>query len=113
MGLSAYLDETRLNSLGDDQGRWRQYVLDHLDYIAGFSRKYEIDAPLINQFRYDLKRFLKEYLSLQEDIAWIVLLLNNMPNDFSFSEAGEYTIPNDQDIKKLYHTFATITSTIK
>ena len=112
MTLSALLGQSQRSSLGDDQGGWRQFVLDHLDYISKRSKTYDIAADLMNLYRYDLKRFLKDYPGIKrnEDIAWIVLLLNDLPNDFSFVNPGKYIIPSDDLIKTLYHSYVTIHS---
>jgi hypothetical protein len=108
MSLSDLLAASQQNSLSDDQATWRQYVLDHLDYIAGQSQSFTIDAVLINQYRYDLTRYLKNELSRQLDIAWIVLLLNDMANDFDFDQPGNYKIPTDRLINDLYHVYIAI-----
>ena len=108
MSLSNLLTKTQRNTVSDDQGRWRMYCLDHLDYIAMRSTTYVIDAPLMNLYRYDLRRFLKHYLKRHEDIGWIVQLLNNMRNDFDFSEPGNLIVPEDSLITSLYHSYMTI-----
>jgi hypothetical protein len=94
----------------DDQGPWRQFVLDHLDYIAKATRPVDLDILLINQYRYDLPRFLKERMGLRTDMAWIVVLLNNMTSDFDFKEPGTLIVPGDDTIINLYHSFSTITA---
>lgn len=110
MSLSTDLAASDSGKLGDDQGTWRQYILDHIDYIKRRSTTYDIDGPLMNFYRYDLKRFLKAHLRRQRDIAWIVLLLNDMHNDFEFVNPGKYVIPTDDLINALYHSYITIAS---
>lgn len=108
MGLSTLIAQSTLNTVSDDQGPWRQFILDHLLYISIRSKTYLIEPDLMNLYRYDLKRFLKNYMKLHEDIAWIVLLLNDLPNDFSFDTSRNLVIPTDRFITDLYRSFRTI-----
>jgi hypothetical protein len=108
MGLSDLLQNSQRNTTSDDQGAWRIFILDHLDYIAKYSKTYDIDAPLMNQYRYNLNHFLREHLQRREDIGWIVLLLNSLHNDFEFFETGHFVIPQDKLITDLYHSYITI-----
>lgn len=96
--------------MSDDQGSWRQFILDHLDYIERNSTTYDIDEPLMQLYRYDLNRFLKDYLKRNVDLGWIVLLINNLANDFQFDQAGKYVIPLDETISALYHRYRAIVS---
>ena len=89
---------------------WAQFVLDHLDYIARRSATYVIDAVTMNDYRYDLQRYLTEKLTHRLDIQWIVLRLNSLPNDLAFDQPGKYIIPSEDLINNLYHTFVTISN---
>lgn len=110
MGLSTLLANEQNNSRGDDNGPWRQFILDHLDYMARRSTRYNLDGPLINQYRYNLKHFLKDHLKRREDIDWIVLLLNNLHNDFEFADPVTLIIPTDKLIQDLYHSYISVIS---
>ncbi len=110
MSLITLLASSQNGNFGDDQGPWRQFILDHLDFIANRSRTYEIDSPLMNLYRYDLKRFLRENLKIHGDLAWIVLLLNNLRNDFEWNVEGSYIIPDSNIIAQLYHSYITIST---
>ena len=110
MSLITMLSVGQNGNFGDDQGLWRQFVLDHLDFIARRSTTYEIDSSLMNLYRYDLKRFLREHLKIHGDLAWIVLLLNNLSNDLEWETEGSYVIPDNSLISQLYHSYITISS---
>lgn len=110
MSLTTMLTVSQNGNFGDDQGPWRQFILDHLDFIAARSRTYEIDSPLMNLYRYDLKRFLRENLKIHGDLAWIVLLLNNLKNDLEWNTEGSYIIPDSNIIAQLYHSYITIST---
>ena len=94
----------------DDGGPWRQFILDHLDFIASKSQVYSIAPEVMYLYQYDLKRFLKEKMQINEDIAWIVLLLNNLSSDFEFDSPGNFTIPSDRLILQLHLSFVTISN---
>lgn len=108
MGLSSLMTNALRTTISDDQGTWRQFVLDHLDYIALRSRSYLIDPPLMNLYRYDLKRFLKDYLKRHEDMGWIVQLMNSMKNDFDFVDIENLIVPEDSLLQKLYQSYITV-----
>jgi len=107
MGLSQLLTDS-VSVTANDQGPWRQYVLDHIDWLKARIQPTEIQDLLMNQYRYDLERFLRDEVRLQLDVAWIVLLLNDMSCDFEFVQPGTYLIPQDALINSLYHSFATL-----
>lgn len=108
MSLSTILNQRLDDQLSNDGGRWRQFILDHLNYIQNRSQTYVADEQTITQYRYDFDRFIKEKIGRQKDITWIVLLLNNLPNDFSFADKTEYIIPSDDLISNLYLSYTTI-----
>ena len=108
MALVDILGNLVNSTCSDDGGRWRQFILDHLMYLRKNSTLYAIDGTIVNRYRYDLAKFLKEYLKLQNDLAWIVLLMNGMANDFEFDSPGEFRIPTDALVLGLYHSYVTI-----
>jgi hypothetical protein len=112
MSLSDLLEKA-IDPHGDDQGPWRQFVLDHLDWIAVRSKSYLPSDVLMYQYRYDLVRYLKEARSRKTDIAWIVLLLNDIPSDFDFEEPQSLIIPSDELIQSLRGLFATVSGNAK
>lgn len=113
MGLSTLIDQVQRNTVADDGGKWRQFILDHLNYISLRSTVFVIEPTLMNLYRYDLRRFLKDYLHRHEDITWIVQLLNMMQNDFAFEEVTNLIVPEDSLITKLYQVYATISANSK
>jgi hypothetical protein len=110
MGLSSLLEKVGKGTTSDDNGPWRQFILDHLDYIAARCQTYTIEPDAMNRYKYDIKRFLFDKLQVHEDIAWIVRYLNHLPNDFAFNTPGDFVIPTDSLIIKLKHSFVTIQS---
>lgn len=109
MALSTLLLNTIKGPSVIDSGdlKWQQFLKDHLDYIAIRSETYDIDGSSMEIYRYDLGRFLKEKLSRQVDLTKIVLLLNNMYNDFDFKDPKKYIIPSDALINSLYLNYRT------
>ena len=110
MGISNLLNSALIQTVSDDKGSWRQYVLDHLDYISSRSTLFPIEPTLMNQYRYDLRRFLKYHMNRHQDIGWIVQLLNNIRNDFEFTDIDNLIIPDDSFITQLYYQYKTIIS---
>lgn len=110
MALTDLIAAANTSTVGPDNGAWSQFISDHLDYIASQSGKFNIPPDMMNLYKYDLKRFLKEQMKRNEDIAWIVCLLNYMNSDFDFDTSGDYIIPTDALITTLYTTYKTISS---
>lgn len=110
MGLSSQLAQQMKSALSDDQGKWRQYIVDHLDYIAARSTTYNIEPSVMEQYRYDLDRFLKEKLTRHEDLGWIVLYLNSMPNDLLFVDVKKIVVPSDSLIQSMYLNYLAVSA---
>lgn len=108
MGLSALIQQSLINISQADEDKWRQFILDHLDYITRRSTKYSLDGEVANRYRYDLDHFLKKNMQRSQPMAWIVLSLNGMKNDFEFSGPCDLVIPSDSLIRELYDSFITI-----
>lgn len=110
MTLSQLLSDQLNSTVANDNGPWRQFVLDHLDYLARRTVPRTIDALEMNQYRYDLARFVKEKMQRSQDMTWIVLLLNNLSCHLDFKEPGDYVIPEDRLILDLYSLYVTTTA---
>lgn len=110
MGLSALIMNAKIDTVSDDHDTWRQFILDHLDYISARSQNFTIQPELMNLYRYDLQRFLKDYMKRNQDITWIVQLLNDLPNDFDFVDIETIIIPTDRLITDLYQSYITVIS---
>lgn len=110
MSLAALIRTSAVTTVSDDNGPWRQFVLDHLDWLSARSITFTISPEKMNLFRYDLKRYLKDELNRHEDITWVVLLLNDLGNDFAFDVPGTYLVPADSEVISLYHSHRTNTA---
>lgn len=108
MSLVNLIKATNRSEVSDDNGKWRQFILDHIDFIKNRSEIFTIPDNLMYLYRYDLKRFLKEIMQRQEDIAWIFLLLNDLKSDFDFYTPGDYIVPTDALITDFYISYKTI-----
>lgn len=107
MGLRTLFDSVIQNTVEDDQGTWRQFVLDHLDYIAHQSQSFLVDETVMNRYRYDMRLFLKENLNRHQDMLWVVQILNDVPTEFDFHGAMTLIVPTDDLLVGLYRTYRT------
>lgn len=107
MPLDALFEKTQSSTFSDDQGPWRQYILDHLDNIRKTSETFVLDGPLMNLYRFDLRRFLYDKMNRHEDLTWIVLLINDIPSELEFVNIDNLIVPTDSLITKLYHSYRT------
>jgi len=110
MGISSLLNSALETTVSDDKGEWRQFILDHLDYISNRSSTFPIEPELMNRYRYDIRSFLKYNMNRHQDIGWIVQLLNGLQNDFEFVDITNLIIPDDSLITQLYFQFKTVKS---
>ena len=107
MSLTGLIASSITSEVGDDQAGWRQFVLDHIVYIRNLSKVTVISAEVMNQYRYNLKHYLKQVVRTHQDIGWIVQLLNELRSDMDFYIPGSFYIPQDNTIRDLYLTYAT------
>ncbi len=107
MTIIGLLRRYNKSTISDDNGPWRQFVLDHADYIKENSELYSVGDQLINIYKYDLRRFLKDRMNRTEDIEWIFLIINDLKSDFDFDKTGNYWIPSDQFMIELFNNFQT------
>lgn len=112
MGILTLIKDNVILDLSPTDPAWVQFVSDHLDYIASQSERFTIEAALINRYKYNLRLFLKENRQRNYDIAWIVLLVNQIPSDLYFSEVCTIYIPTDQFMKSLYQKYQTVSKNI-
>lgn len=105
MSLISLINRYNSGTISDDDGTWRQFVLDHADYIKTNSQLYEITESVMNIYKYDLRRFLKEKMGRNEDVEWIFLIINDLKSDFDFDVAKNYYIPADTFMINLYTNY--------
>jgi len=110
MSLVQLLTDAQRNTTQDDGGDWRRYILDHLDYLASRSPRHTVDETILFQYRGNVDWYIKNHLMQQEQIGWIVRLLNNFNNDFDFKSTGELIVPEDSLVIGLYQAYLTIQS---
>jgi hypothetical protein len=108
VSLSTLLSQKTAFDLSDDQGGWRQYILDHLDVIAASSQTYTLTPNLMYAYRYDLQRFLTQEMKQTKSLAWIVQLLNGWSCDFDFDQADTMIIPSQDFIQDKYNKYQTV-----
>ena len=112
MSLVDLLNSANTQSqVSNDNGGWNQFVRDHLDIIQNNSQTFTITPELMYRYRYDLNSFLKNsILKRNEDIGWIVCLLNEIPSSFEFDDIPSLIVPTDAYIRKLYLLYTTVTA---
>lgn len=110
MGLITDLN-TELNDVYmDDNGAWRQFVIDHLAYIQANASRVYPDATVMQKYRYDVKRYML-YNTTLASMGWIFLLVNGLSSERDFTESQIYYLPDYSYIDELYHTYLTTSQT--
>lgn len=83
---------------------WKQFVIDHLDLIKAKSEYTEFSEQTMYHLKYRLKNYLNR-LGYNQDMIWIIYLLNNIDNETDFINLPGIYIPNYQYLKNLLKDF--------
>lgn len=98
-----------LSSYSNYDLNWVQFIRDHYYHIKRRATLVELNPYKHNSYRYRLSDFLAEN-SIPQEMAWIVLLINQLGSDANFSELSAMLLPDVTDIRSLRDTFDTIES---
>lgn len=94
--------------MSDSDINWVQFVSDHVSYIRANSAKVYPSAQIMAQNRYDMKRYLRNVMSRNQEMWWIVLRINDMASDLDFTvdnvRNGIY-VPTETLMNTLYGSF--------
>lgn len=83
---------------------FRTYVLDHYDLILQSSTIYRFKPETMFKFKYRPTEFL-EYHGIPGRYYWILLLINNIPDNTKFCDLSSVYIPNAEYIQELEHDY--------
>lgn len=96
-----------LNNYNDTDSNWRQFISDHKTYLIANSKIRNLSPSYFQGVQYNLKAYLRK-INYMTNCAWIVALINNIPNDVNFAAGiGFLYIPNFSIIEALYTTYIT------
>lgn len=109
VSLDVLMEQAHSKTISDDQGPWRQFVLDHLDYIQARSFVQTISPEVMYRYRYNLGQYLVDQNNRMEDMAWIVRLLNGMSCDLDFVGFSKIYLPSDRTLVDLHLQYTTVT----
>lgn len=114
MTALSVLNATIGDAMSDSDINWVQFVSDHVSYIRANSAKLYPSAQIMAQNRYDMKRYLRNVLSRNQEMWWIVLRINDMASDIDFTldniRNGIY-VPTEQLMNTLYASFISTSAT--
>ncbi len=109
MALTDYLTQKASDPLLDTDPAWRLFIIDHKAYIISSAIQQQISPEVMTQCNYNLIRYMRAQ-NLQTNLAWIVLILNDLNSDIDFyADMLSLTIyiPNEPVIQTLYQTYQT------
>ena len=114
MAVTTFAD--KLRSLETDYSSrdidWVQYVHDHYKNIFATCQSETLN---VNEHYWEYHR-LEDYLkskSIDPNIAWIVLYINQLPSNVEFKEIRSLLIPDMSVLQGLYKSFLQNRSQIK
>lgn len=114
MTALSVLNATIGDAMSDSDINWVQFVSDHVSYIRANSAKVYPSAQVMAQNRYDMKRYLRNVMSRNQEMWWIVLRINDMASDLDFTldtvRSGIY-VPTETLMNTLYASFISTSAT--
>lgn len=110
MTLTDILSNQLSNVYLDQDDRWRQFIIDHKNYIKLNGQYYTVSAQVMSQCTFDLGRFLRQN-ALPRYFYWIILCINDISNDQEFTidmiSPGFY-VPLETVIQDLYAKYVSM-----
>ena len=85
-------------------GGFKTYVLDHYDLILQSSTLYQFTLEAMFKFKYRPTEFLA-HMGIPTRYTWVLLLINNIPNNTEFSDLESIYIPDAEYIQSLEHDY--------
>ena len=92
----------------DTDINWVQYISDHVGYLRSTTSLVYPSAEVMAQNMYDVKRYIRNVQGGDQEIWWIVLLMNDLRSDMEFTYdnvANGLYVPTTAQIRSLYSTF--------
>ena len=111
MSLKTDLQAEASNKYLDDNGPWRQFIIDHIPLIQANSKTVYPDGTIMQKYRYNVQWYMS-YNIVTTSIGWIFLLINDLASERDFYKSQVYYMPSDTYIDDLYHLFITTTSNL-
>jgi len=99
--LSEQINLTLISNYSNTNKEWIQFIFDHYDLIKANSTLTSISDEDMYIYQYRLEDYLSS-ISVDKNIAWIVLFINQLGNNRDFKELKTLLIPNMNYISKLY-----------
>lgn len=114
MTALSVLSSITSDPMSDSDINWVQFVSDHVSYIRANSPKVYPSAQIMAQNRYDMKRYLRNVMSRNQEMWWIVLRVNDMDSDMDFvldNVRGGIYVPTAALMNTLYASFISTSAT--
>lgn len=102
--LQDQIELTLISNYSNTNKDWIQFIFDHYDLIKENSTKTSISDEDMYIYQYRLEDYLSS-ISVDKNIAWIVLFINQLGNNRDFKELKTLLIPNTNYISKLYSQY--------
>lgn len=102
-----------LNSkLNNQEKEWVQFIYDHYTLIRENSEWISIEPGTMKRYRYRPEDYL-EHLGKDKNLAWIMLLINQIPNRGYFEGLDKVLVPDQRYIEELRSKYETYLKTLE
>ncbi len=102
--LSEQINLTLISNYSNTNKEWIQFIFDHYELIKENSTLTSISDEDMYIYQYRLEDYLSS-ISVDKNISWIVLFVNQLGNNRDFKELKNLFIPNMTYINKLYSQY--------
>jgi len=96
-----------LNNYNDTNSSWRNFISDYKSYLIANSTVRQITNGYLQGVRFNLTAYLRS-INYNTNCAWIIALINNLPNDVYFTTGINFLyVPQFSIIEQLYTSWIT------
>lgn len=106
MSLIDYL-KTKASDFEDLDFEWRKFIQDHRRIILSKSTLQTLTVYESDKYKYRPEEYL-ESIGVNPGLAWIVLWINQIPNNEYFVDIEQLHIPDEKYINSLRQSYRSV-----
>lgn len=106
MSLIEYL-QTKASDYADLDFEWRKFIQDHRRIILSKSTVRTLTVYETDKYKYRPEEYL-EHINVDPGIAWIVLWINQIPNNEYFVDIEQLYIPDEKYLTSLRQSYRSV-----
>jgi len=113
--LGLYLEKYCLDNYTNQDPLWVKFITDHYQYLRNGATELFISPEDMHTYRYRLEDYLEDK-KYDKKFSWIIMLINQISSNKSFTNLSKLLIPNTNVLHQLraqYDTHRALISDIE